>query len=86
MVGRCHKENDDNYKNYGAKGIKVCDEWRNDFLEFEKWALINGYDENLSIDRIDVRKDYTPKIVDGLVSIFNLIIKEVRYGLSMMVD
>jgi len=61
MVGRCHKEIDDNYKKYGAKGIKVCDEWRNDFLEFEKWALINGYDDNLSIDRIDVLKDYTPE-------------------------
>ncbi|MCT6926169.1 hypothetical protein [Metasolibacillus sp.] len=61
MIGRCHNEKDYNYHRYGAKGIKVCDEWRNDFIKFEKWALLNGYSDDLSIDRIDVTGDYQPE-------------------------
>lgn len=60
MIGRCHNEKDYNYHRYGAKGVSVCDEWKNDFLAFEKWALLNGYNEKLSIDRIDVEGNYEP--------------------------
>ena len=54
------------YQNYGAKGIKICKEWLADYLEFEKWALANGYDENAkrgkcTIDRIDNNGDYCPE-------------------------
>jgi hypothetical protein len=47
-------------KNYGAKGIVVCDEWR-DYLTFKKWALAHGYSDGLTIDRIDSGKNYMPE-------------------------
>jgi hypothetical protein len=47
------------YKNYGARGISICDEWR-DFDNFYKWSIGNGYDKSLTIDRIDNDGDYTP--------------------------
>lgn len=48
------------YKNYGGRGIKVCDEWLNSFETFVRWALNNGYKEGLTIDRIDVNGNYKP--------------------------
>lgn len=60
MKGRCYNSKMRNYKNYGGRGITVCDEWRNDFLKFKEWALKNGYNECLSIDRIDVNGNYEP--------------------------
>lgn len=48
------------YKNYGGRGIGVCDEWKNDFGAFRDWALANGYSDNLTIDRVDTNGDYTP--------------------------
>ena len=61
MKSRCHKEYDSKYKYYGGKGIKVCDEWRNDFNAFYEWAMANGYTDELTIDRIDSDKDYCPE-------------------------
>ena len=61
MIKRCNDENCKNYKYYGGRGIKVCDEWKNNFLNFRKWALNNGYKENLSIERIDVNGNYCPE-------------------------
>ena len=52
-------ENNRDHKKYYDKGVKVCDEWQ-DFAEFRKWALDNGYTEDLTIDRIDANKDYQP--------------------------
>ena len=60
MKQRCHNPNSDVSKYYGDKGIIVCDEWRNDFLKFYKWSMSNGYQDNLTIDRIDVNGNYTP--------------------------
>lgn len=57
---RCLNPNSSNYKNYGARGISVCDEWLQ-FEPFEVWALSNGYDDSLSIDRIDVNGSYSPE-------------------------
>lgn len=48
------------YKNYGARGIKMCPEWRKDFSVFRDWALAHGYADDLSIDRIDNYKGYSP--------------------------
>lgn len=59
MRQRCTNENCINYKNYGGKGICVCDEW-NDFENFYNWAISNGYEEHLTIDRISSNGDYTP--------------------------
>ena len=48
------------YKHYGGRGIKVCNEWLESFETFKEWALANGYQDNLSIDRIDVNGNYEP--------------------------
>lgn len=59
MIERCENPNTDGYKNYGGRGIKVCNEWKT-YPPFEKWALENGYADCLSIDRIDVNGNYEP--------------------------
>ena len=61
MRNRCYNTNDIRYLHYGGRGIKVCDLWLNSFEEFAKWAFDNGYSDELSIDRIDVNKDYCPE-------------------------
>ena len=60
MRSRCTNSKDDNYERYGARGIRVCNEWDNDFLLFKEWAMQNGYKEGLTIDRINVDGDYEP--------------------------
>lgn len=59
MKTRCNNPNRAHYKNYGARGIKVCEEW-NDFSCFKKWALSNGYSDTLTLDRINNDKGYYP--------------------------
>ena len=66
MKGRCYCESNTSFKDYGGRGITVCDEWRNDFATFQEWALKNGYDENAkrgqcTLDRIDVNGNYCPE-------------------------
>lgn len=58
---RCYNPHDARYERYGGRGITVCDEWKNDFPAFMKWAKENGYDEALTIDRIDNDKGYFPE-------------------------
>lgn len=60
MLKRCHDPKNIGYKHYGARGITVCDEWRNDCCTFYKWARDNGYNEDLQLDRIDNNKGYSP--------------------------
>lgn len=62
MRTRCYNTAHKSYKNYGNRGIKMCDEWLGDngFENFCKWAMENGYKNNLTIDRIDVNGDYEP--------------------------
>lgn len=60
MKARCYNENDKSYCNYGAKGIKICNEWLDNPKLFEEWSIANGYNDNLTIDRIDSSKDYCP--------------------------
>lgn len=57
---RCYNKNAYNYDNYGGRGISMCDEWISDYNAFKQWALSNGYNENLSIDRVDVNGNYSP--------------------------
>jgi hypothetical protein len=59
MIQRCENPNNDFYQNYGGRGISVCDEWH-DYAAFKEWSISNGYDEKLSIDRIDVDGNYEP--------------------------
>lgn len=61
MRMRCINPKNPAYKYYGKRGIKVCPEWENNYLPFKKWALVSGYKDNLTIDRIDNNKDYTPE-------------------------
>lgn len=60
MKKRCENPNATRYERYGGRGIKVCEEWRNDFMEFYAWAMANGYQEGLTIDRKDNDKGYYP--------------------------
>jgi hypothetical protein len=60
MKKRCYNKKVDKYKNYGARGITVCDEWLNSFEVFCDWCLNNGWQEQLQIDRIDVNGNYCP--------------------------
>lgn len=66
MKNRCNNPNSDFYYRYGGRGIKVCEEWKNDYAAFKEWAYANGYDENAdfmqcTIDRIDLDKGYSPE-------------------------
>ena len=66
MKERCENKRDPRYKSYGARGIVVCEEWRNDYIAFRNWAEQNGYDYNAAfgectIDRIDVNGNYCPE-------------------------
>ena len=60
MKTRCFNTNDEHYKDYGGRGITVCEEWMNSLLAFYDWAMSNGYKEGLTIDRIDVNGNYEP--------------------------
>lgn len=60
MKSRCYNENVKYFKDYGGRGIRVCDEWLHDYEAFDKWSYTNGYGEHLSIDRIDVNGHYEP--------------------------
>lgn len=60
IKARCKEECNSRWKDYGGRGIIVCDEWDGSFEKFRDWALNNGYDDGLTIDRIDVNGDYTP--------------------------
>lgn len=61
MRARCNKPNNSGWLKYGAKGIKVCDEWNKSFESFMDWAIENGYDDTLTIDRIDPKGNYEPQ-------------------------
>lgn len=61
MKQRCYDENFKTYHNYGGRGITICDEWKNNFSNFYEWALLNGWQKGLSLDRFpDLNGSYTP--------------------------
>lgn len=65
MRKRCNNPNDISYRYYGAKGVKVCDEWNNDYASFQRWAIENGYDQDAkrgecTLDRINPFGNYEP--------------------------
>ncbi len=61
MKQRCGNPKNHKYKDYGGRGISVCEEWLTNFEAFYDWANRNGYSDNLSIDRIDVNGNYCPE-------------------------
>lgn len=60
MKQRCYNFQNKKYKNYGKRGIIICDEWLNSFEAFRDWALSHGYEDNLTIDRIETNGNYEP--------------------------
>lgn len=60
MNARCYREKDPSYYNYGARGISVCKEWRKDYAVFHNWALNNGYQPDLTLDRRENDGNYGP--------------------------
>lgn len=60
MKSRCYSPANGMYRHYGGRGITVCDEWKDDITAFHKWAIANGYRDDLTIDRIDVNGNYEP--------------------------
>lgn len=60
MKDRCYNNNYKSYMIYGGRGIKVCDEWKNNFQAFYDWAISNGYEDSLTIDRINTDGNYEP--------------------------
>jgi hypothetical protein len=66
MNDRCHSTAQtprakEQCKNYRDRGISVCEEWRHSYEAFKEWSLANGYRDDLTIDRIDIDKDYSPE-------------------------
>jgi hypothetical protein len=57
---RCYNPKYIGYSNYGGRGIKICEEWKNNPYLFCEWASSNGYKKGLTIERIDVNGDYEP--------------------------
>ncbi len=60
MKRRCYNQKFKQYKDYGGRGIRVCDEWLKSFKNFYDWAMANGFREDLQIDRIDNDGNYEP--------------------------
>jgi hypothetical protein len=61
MIARCYNADDKNYQWYGEIGIRICEQWLKEPATFEEWAMLSGYADNLTIDRIDATKDYRPE-------------------------
>ena len=60
MIQRCTNPNQKKYPIYGGRGITVCEEWKRSYIAFKEWAMMAGYAEGLTIDRIDVNGNYEP--------------------------
>lgn len=74
MKQRCYNQHNKRYKDYGARGIAVCDEWKNDYSTFKEWALSNSYNDTLTIDRINNNSNYEPnncRFVDAKTQVRN---------------
>lgn len=82
MIYRCYKPKCKHFKWYGARGIGICDEWRNDFVSFYNWAIRNGWVAGLSIERENVNGWYCPENCKfiPMVDQYNNKVKEDRVG------
>ena len=61
IKSRCFSPNTCNYRHYGGRGITMCEEWRTDYTIFRDWALAHGYDDNLTIERVNNNGNYCPE-------------------------
>ena len=71
MKRRCYNKQCKSYKDYGLRGITVCNQWKEDFLKFYNWAIQNGYRKGLQIDRKNNNKGYEPENCRFTTSIEN---------------
>ena len=60
MKSRCYNKSHKNYKHYGKRGIKICNEWFHNFKSFYDWSIASGWENSVQIDRIDVNGNYEP--------------------------
>lgn len=60
MRQRCNNPNNPRYKDWGGRGIRVCDEWQKSYLSFFNWSIANGYKKELELDRINNNGNYEP--------------------------
>lgn len=84
MRARCYSPEHSGYQWYGGKGIQVCDEWSK-LSAFINWALANGYEEGLQLDRIDANKDYSPDNCRWISRIENLRNRDITLYINGMV-
>lgn len=61
MRQRCNNPNNKQFDDYGGRGISVCDEWRDNYAVFQEWAMANGYEEGLTIERVNNDGIYCPE-------------------------
>lgn len=61
IIDRCYSKKQHHFERYGGRGIKICKEWLSDYKKFREWAYSNNYNKELSIDRIDNDKNYSPE-------------------------
>lgn len=61
MKDRCYRNTSKSYSDYGGRGITICQEWLDDFMNFYNWAMANGYRDDLTIERKDVNGNYCPE-------------------------
>lgn len=61
MKKRCYNPNSKSYHNYGGRGITVCEDWKNNFMSFYNWAITHGFEEHLTIERINNNGNYEPE-------------------------
>lgn len=60
MIQRCTNSNTQNFERYGGRGISVCDDWRKNYESFHNWAMESGYEEGLTLDRLNNDEGYYP--------------------------
>jgi hypothetical protein len=72
MRSRCKNPNSEDYPNYGGRGINVCKSWDKNFMRFHKWAMENGFEPHLTIDRIDNDGDYKPSNCRWITNLENI--------------
>lgn len=86
MKQRCYDIKDKRYDRYGGRGIIICDQWLNDFNKFHEWAISNGYDDTLQIDRKDNDGNYSPsncRFISASLNARNRGVKRSnKYGIS----
>lgn len=61
MKQRCNNKKFKQWQDYGGRGILVCDEWLNSYITFKTWALVNGYSDELTLDRLNNNEGYYPE-------------------------